>query len=486
MIAVRSVRTPPFFLVLLILALSAVLGCESGGPTALSVYIVSPTGDNPVEGIRRGDLTVRINQDGASETIEVEPIERGLFDLPVSIYSYAPDTWIQADADDLESEIVLLGATPHFPPYNYVELSLVIGPPDRCATLSTPDLPTALESPALVAFDDTIFVFGGVGSGETRPDEVHYFSAMTLTLDYPVQVLSLLADSPGLTQAVPLHTDPDRNRLALVVGESDAVIYDAAVSTMTGAVRDTEIDLHVGAGVDSTVLALGDDGAVVVGGTDSAGITFVNAMGVARSDVMSTSRRRPAVVRWGSGVLVAGGAAPGSALVEWLPIAGGAGMAARPDLAQRDGANLVLNTTNDAALLVYGRRSAGETDEGMLETESFVITGCPACVVAPGPDVASPRANAVAIRRPSLSAGSYDRDPSTIVLGGETGDVAAPEPTNAVDSITWSGREPTITASGALDRPRSGHTAVELANGVVLVAGGTDGTSLLDELEICF
>lgn len=75
-------------------------------------------------------------------------------------------------------------------------------------------------------------------------------------------------------------------------------------------------------------------------------------------------------------------------------------------------------------------------------------------------------------------------DGSWLIVGGTSGTLTGGEATDACELLDFAAQTP-FAATGMLDQARSGHASVLLADGTVLVAGGTgEGVNILDSAEI--
>lgn len=468
---------------LLSVSASVLMGCEGGGPTAMSVEIVDETGGNPVLDVARGTLTLRVAQDGATDVLELASISGGSFDLSLPIGSYAARTVIEATIED-DAGPTLVGATVPFVPLGYGRVRIVVGAPETCVALSSPHLPAPVESAGLALHGSNLLLFGGLASGETRRSDVHLLSPIELTLPTVPLEVATLAIPMGRTRALSLGTTAGRNNV-LIVSDTSNVVFDAS-RTVTGA-RDTLIE-GLAPSADSVLVALGDLGAAVVGTT---AITFVDPTGaITHTRALRFSRTGAAAARLGDGILVAGGGRTGDDVFEWHPAAQAAGsldeVAFGAGLAQRVSGSLAVSPTSDAAILLLGR----SPDDDTLVPGSLVVTGCPTrCTTeaGPDPDAAALRSGAIPVPRAALSAGDYERPATTLLVGGDT-DVGSDlgVPSGATTSVRWDGTTPVLAAERGLVTPRSGHAALALGASIVLVAGGTGPTRVLDDLELCF
>lgn len=466
----------------------AAIGCESSGATSLSVFVVDGRGENGVADIDSGDIDFRVRIVGGDTGRASDEIDSGEFDVPLPIPAYEAEMTIEVVVDATSPERSMVGATPIFAPVGHGELRIVVGEVGRCEPITTPDLPRAVASPGVTVFGGALVYFGGLDVTGDPGRTVHAFDPLSLTLIDVFNEPATLSTAVGAAQAVPLSARAtDTTTLLLVVGDTGSILFETG-QLVSGGTRDRTLAAHVGADETSTVLALGDFGAVIVGGSTQQ-LTWVSSAGVPLIGELATPRVRPAVVRFESGILVAGGNTVGTPLFEYFEINATAARDSFGDtLEPRDGATLAASPSGDAALLLFGRHPEDGTPEaGAFVDGGFVVTGCPAaCTATPFTgDVGTLRAGAEAVVRTSL----VDDETTTLVLGGEV-EAATPGETvatNLASVIAWSMDTPSVLPHTGLNRPRREHRAIPFAEGVVLVTAGrgVDGVPL-DDIELCF
>ncbi len=465
-----------------ILGLCAVLcGCGSDADAPLAVYVVDAEGGNPLAGLGAGRAHLTVDQGGSSVFDVQADVRGGAFDIAVPIASIVAATRIQMVLD-LEGG-QLLGATPSFIPLQYGMVRVVVGPPGRCAAVEEPRLPSARLDLAAVAVDSNALLFGGTSSDAVDSVghdlvaglsllELTYGEALAEETSAGVPLFPALPVSLRQTQAVRLP-DGDATAPILVLGETlggqaafvfDALAPETASPSLTG--------VHEGAGVLSTIVGLGADGAAIVGGAGGEGassVTWVQSPTSVSVSRLAVPRQRPAVAFVGGGLLVAGGQPEGAARLEFVPIRGDGQPVPAAGTGALDGALWVRDPARATALLVGGDDVGGST-----VTTTMLARGCPACVVSEGPRFDRARRGAAHAETPS----------GTWLLGGVQAD-GTPSP--HTDLVSVQSASASIDALGDLPTGRARASALPLASGVVLLVGGMNPSMTPERgLAICW
>jgi hypothetical protein len=462
--------------VLAALAVCAALpGCESRRADALVVQIIAPDETNPTAGRGPGTLRVRVDQNGVVRTAEAE-VRGETFDLVMPIASYVAPARIQAE---LELERGLsIGAVPFFLPIAAGFVRVVVGAPGTCAGLVEPRLADPRIDAALVGVDANLLLVGGTTAleGGIGHDRIGVLGAIHLTWEggYSEDILDRFTAPLRATRAARLGAT-DRI-LAISETRTDAVIYDLGLHA---APRETSVPLHPGAGAGSALADLGAEGiAIVGGGTEDApasAITWIDVRGTATTTALAIPRARPAAIRIGEGIVIAGGQSEGAPLFEYarlrdrgVPIAGTEGPTRRAPI-------LVRDPSARTALLLGGADASGLPD-----TRTWLVTGCPAaCSVVEGP----------AWERARLSPAIAETGRSTFLLGGTAVDPLSRTlgPSAAVDEVVIVGGAISLETFGDLDRPRERAAAAHLESGVVVVVGGrVEGGGGASTITLCW
>jgi hypothetical protein len=462
------------------------------------IHLVRADGGDPLVGILHGRVTIQVRQlDMAIATAEGTITREELDAIDVPITSFGIITRIEVTIEDntvlpAGEGPILFGASPPFAPIGVGDVSVVVGAPGTCEPLVAPQLSTDRAQPALVSLDANLFAIGGEESDGTGSTAVDQFSPVQLT-ETPV-----LAQPPAVTALGPggamrLGTDGTVGIIAiLALSEARGpVLYylDQAHAT------DRDVDLrdawstasvHLGAGPLSALVDLGDDpvtgGIAIVGGRQgdapSDGITWVDINGLATTSTLASARVRPAAVRIGDVLLIAGGQAEGEPLFETVSVLAGHAQGERIDdvAEQRFGPVLARDPGGNGAWLGFG-----EDADGVLLASTYAIAGCPsACRATPS----SP------LERPRRGFATALRSTETLVIGGADD---AGLSSSAIDRVRFASGVPIVEPLGELHTARQRPGATHVAQGVVLVAGGqvergggsTELRSLRD-FEICF
>lgn len=464
--------------------LAASCGAQNRPPYV--VGIVSSDGNDPIATISSGHVEISVRQLDMPIVMDDAPISGGALDaVDVGITSYGVITRIQVevfdDAADDPDVPVLIGATPPFVPLGYGFVRVVVGPPSRCEILSAPSLSSDRIAPNLVSVDSNLISIGGIESDEPTSGHVEVLSPVQLTyatapLEYPALAREIGPGGAMRLASSTMLVALDEIRAAVLYHLEDVTTRDVDLTEAT----DTN-DVHPGAGPQSTLVDLGGEGLAIVGGLQGdeavTGITWVDAVGRSSTSMLQVARSRPAAIRLGSHILVAGGQAAGQRPFELVAIAAGhAGVATFGDeTSTRFGGVLVVDSAAGRAWLGFGEDASG----ALLDT-TVRISGCPsACVATDDTPIALPRRGFAVARRST----------ETLILGGDVGDAASPVPSGAVDRVRFVSGAPVVEPLGALGAARDRPGAAEIGGGIVIVGGGQGvrpELRALRDLEICF
>jgi|GEM_PF-2492815 len=452
----------------ILLALSAVPGCESQARPPFLVRLVDGQGVNPVPDIE-ANLTVTVLQAIVGEDGDTTRIIDGTFELDVPIAAYDLNTALSARITPVgDSE--LIGATVAFAPFGYsTGVHIVMGRPGTCLPLTAPRLDGARLLPGLVLVRADLVGIGGARSGGTVRS-VDLYSPLNLTTDlFSGTIGDLASDGFGRTRTAKID-----DTLILAIDGSHAITYDAGGGSVVMA-RDTEITLHGGANTLSAIAELGDEGVAVVGGHDDddavPAISVVRSVTtVDRSHMLSFARAGASAARFGRGILVAGGQTDGEPLFEWISIDGTIDNVSFGDAEPaRSGGALVVSLGGASAFYYLGRAS-----DGSLPDTTYLISGCPAACIA---TVSTPALH------PRFEPAIAMRATAAVVLGGfDVGGFA----TATVEEVRFVGSSASVVALGDLSSARADTAVVTLGGGTVLVAGGQGTSNVLDSMELCF
>lgn len=439
--------------------LMCLAGCGKTTARYVSIAVVDRDGQSPpIRGA--GQVHFGVLQDGA-EIVETDGlIAGGKFDVSLGIESYGTPTRIQAE---LSSDTLrLFGSIPTFIPALTAGARIVVGEPGTCAPLSQPQLTLSRVDGAFVGVEANLFLLGGV-----RPDvdesvdvsEAIVGTSLTTASALTAEWIAPLASAPRQSRAIQLGVD----RIVLV-SEQAALRIDVLTPSVE------TLSVHSGANQNSALVATDAGVAIVGGGTESqpaSGITWVPYASGPTQTALAVPRFRPAA-GWVGGVLVvAGGQRSGES---------------RFEQAARQGDGVAFGDSTAALAEPIAVRDAAATRievlggtlaDGTVSGSSVAVLGCPACRVESGSAAFEPR------RRPMV----VETKGGTWLLGGEGSDGT---PLTIVERAIFDENGLQIYGQGPLDVARTGGSATELASGIVLVAGGTNGSVGLRTLTICW
>jgi hypothetical protein len=204
-------------------------------------------------------------------------------------------------------------------------------------------------------------------------------------------------------------------------------------------------------------------GALVIGGevdgapTDK--VSLIEADGSSRSLVLSVPRSGATSAAVGEDVLVVGGDDTGTAEILFTETATSELLEGVADGVRRGG--LLVSDLESRALLIGGVDGADA-----LRQDTLQFDGCSsACTSSAGPTWTTARRRAIL---PEYSA---------VVVGGEG--------SGAIEEVRWSGSSVSIEPLAELETPRAAAGAIVYESGAIVVAGGDDGQSELDDFEFC-
>lgn len=427
--------------------------CDQGSSNPVfQIEILDAEGKFPVQ---RGELTVRVMQEGEPLDCNGEPcradIVDGQFSLDMLPESIVDMTEIQVELVDDEGDR-WIGATPAFRPFGEKldlvgSVTAVVGPPSTCSVLSfdgytsgdPPELDPTRAHAAAVVRRNLVLLVGGERAEGRDDDRVTNFDQLLFDT-YP---LPALETAIGAARGLSLSED-----VSLVVGQ-DAYLFELTVSGPPG---PRAIALHGGAGFASALVSLGDERGVVIGGNGTRGVTDIGARGViGMGRQLAVARTFPAAAAMAEGVLVVGGHADGAASAEWLADdADGEPLALA--LPSASGGVLFPSPSGAAALWI------GYEEAGVISPQTRIVRGCPGdCRVEDGPAWERARAGFAAV---TTATGTL------WLVGGESG--------ANIDLVRWEGGTPRIEEGPELSAPRTDAAIFEHASGVVTIAGGRE------------
>jgi hypothetical protein len=458
------------------IGLVLLVGCEEAPrETARMVQIVDERGGNPVADLGPGELRIEIDQgDAAQRQTIVAPYRGGTFDITSPIRDYGLPTRLGVEIESDDSLAHRIGAVPAFVPIFVGFARVVMGEPLRCAGLAQPRLPEERLDLALVSQGATLWAIGGTNRGAST-DIPWSISAPQLTwadaIVDPTMIPGVAIDpfSPGLreSQAMLLGT----TGAILVLEQSRAFMWRPGEG-------ETPISLHDGAGSDSTLANLGNDGIAVVGGNDSAKISWVAINGTVSETRMTAERRSPAAAFVSGALVIAGGQEEGQSLIELAALgqdgvaidAGGTSARVAPVLVRDDSRRM--------AALMGGQDASGE-----FVREVWLVRSCPACEI-------ETLASEFDWAQPRLDSALVETLEGTWILGGMAADAC---PVGTPMCASRGADRVVVNADGVtfesmmLDVPRARASATELAQGIVVLLGGLDASGReVDHLTMCW
>lgn len=429
-------------------------GCE-GEPdgTVIDVEVVTAGGASPLEGTGVDHVSIRVRQgDRAPEEVAGEV--GASFDVRFPIVDFLSP--VRAEVTLRGPGVTLHGAPPTFLVAETVGLLRIpVGAPGTCEVLAGATLEHERAEAAASRLGTFALVVGGEARDGPAPD-AEFLDLLSLGV------------SPGRVELDPIG--PARaaafsgSRVVVLSRDGAPVAVDLADADS----RVAPLSLHDRAGDGSSVLSLGDRGAVVVGGgsaeAPSDGVSWIRVDGEVVSSTLAVARHRPALVELEGSVLVAGGAAEGEPAAERLPFRGsGEAIAAVAD-APRFGAHAF---GRDPVVVV-----GGLDPDGAPRADTLVLRGCPAdCRAAPGPTWETPRTLVSAVVTPD---GGW-------LVGGEDAD----GPSAVVTRVTTDGA-PALVEGLELSAPRAAPAALSIQAGLVYVVGGRDAAGPRRDVEVCF
>lgn len=458
---------------MLLLLLAA---CEGSGDRVITVELIDPgTGGNPALGVVSGTVTVEVREGGELRTCDGEPcaaaIERGEFTLELPLGSFETLSRVQGRIEG--GPEVLVGAAP---PFGFDEFfgsgqtveTLAVRIPmlelgaARCTPFEAPNVSVGglpvMSAPrrgAGVAVRRNIALVVGGLEAAGPSERVDFFDHAAAEMRPPLDPVSPMGPTRGLTMSA------DES---LFVGGSAFRFRRAQM----GPPSAVSVALHPGASGLSALVAT-ESAFAVVGGQSSDGLSWLELTGggvaVDAEHRLAAPRTDPAAAPLpGGDLLVLGGAEAGMPTAELVP-AGGDGEPASFAADVPQGRGGWLHPSPDGARFLWVGRVL---EDGTVATDTVLLTGCPDCSVAPGPEWARARAEA---------SGTTTEAGVLWIVGGVG--------STSTDRVSWVGAAPAIEPGPELTHPRAGASVVEHASGVVAVFGGHDGDGLRDDLELC-
>ena len=293
-------------------------------------------------------------------------------------------------------------------------------------------------------------IAGGIAASEG--DQVEFFDA--LQWESRPFAEDLVLSELGETRAASI----DEGEILVLSADAVPFVFDMLDP------RDPKpVVLHTGAGPRSALVSVPGAGAMVIGGEiggeAQSGISLVAPGGTVTSLQLSVPRSGPSAVALGSDVLIVGGNAEGNAELLRESSTEGQPIASVADGVREGG--LLVGDGQSRALWM-----GGEGSGGALREDTVRFDGCPSdCVSSAGPSWTTARTGALQLAQ------------SALVIGGEGSQL--------VEEVRWSGGDVEIRTLAELNVPRAGAGGILFESGIFVVAGGDDGTSTRDDMELC-
>lgn len=440
--------------------LPLVVSC-SDAPTLpdLDVAVVDAVGGSPLEG--RAITSIRaLHREALGDFLETtSAVEDGTFELVLPVTDFAAVSELRVELRSAGG-VELVGSTPSFYPGEGSSVRIVVGAPGTCDVVTASQLPIERKGFGTAALGTFALLIGGIEpSGSSERIGWH-----DLLLHGPGSVTFDLPETPGRSRAAAVS----RTR-ALVISEgASPFLYDLYAQSSP---REA-VTLHTGARNATTVLAMGDTRAIVIGGTHEgasvAGVSIVDEQARVAQGSLSAARTDRVATYAGGAVYVVsrdGGAATLERIVASEdPTAAPAITTLVPsfDDGVRLGGALFFDAAGNEGLLV-----GGEDGVGAPRTDTVRFSGCPnACVLSPGPTWTSAR----------LSPMTH---PDGFLVGGEG-------PSALVDRVVFGSGGPTIVALGPLENARYDGGLLVHPSGALIVFGGEGTSGIRRDVEMCF
>jgi hypothetical protein len=291
------------------------------------------------------------------------------------------------------------------------------------------------------------------GTSPSEQEQVEFFDALEwesrpFSEDFALSEL-------GETRAASI----DEGKILVLPADAGPFVFDM----LDASNRVTTVVLHAGAGPRSALVSVPGVGAMViggeVGGQPQSAVSLVEPDGSITSLELSEPRSAPGATALGADVLVVGGNVAGNAELLRDGSATGQPVASVMDGVRVDG--FLVGDGASRALWMGGRDGTGA-----LRQDTVRFVGCPdSCASGPGPDWTTARTEVLQLSQSSL------------IIGGQG--------SRLVEEVVWDADEAQIQALLQLDVPRAGPGGILLESGAFVVAGGDDGTQILDDMEFC-
>jgi hypothetical protein len=411
--------------------------------------IVDGSNGNPAAGTDADTLRIAIAE-GETPVREFEyPIVDGEFDVSFEFASFSSITRLRVELEGPSTELIT--APPAFVPSASAGfLRVVTAPPSSCEPVTF----NALEAPRAGFGMVQSGTFALVVGGTTPSDEqIEFFDALEwesrlFEADFSLSFL-------GETRAATIG----EGKILVLPADASPFIFDMLDVTQ----RITSVVLHSGAGPQSALVSIPGVGAMVIGGdaggAPRAGVSLVEPDDSVTSLQLSVPRSGAVATALGEDVLVVGGDAAGDAEILLAGSSTGQPIAGVAD-GVRNGALLVGDGETRALLL------GGTDDSGSLRQDTLRFDGCPgSCASSAGPAWGTARLRAVVPEQTAL------------IVGGEASQL--------VEEVEWSGDTVGIESVLELDVPRAAAGAIVYESGLLVVAGGDDGTGPREDFELC-
>ncbi len=473
-----SARTPA------VLSMCLLAACNDGGQAGIiQMSIVDADGNNPVQDVSEGTLTVYVRHDEQLLDCGGNPcssaIQDGEYQLDLPLASFVGRTSVEVELESANGDR-WIGALPTFQPgIEGVDSTgaarIIVGPPHEgasstCRTLTLdglvhttqPEISPARRDGAAVVRRNVTIIAGGLVADDAPDDHVDRFDELLIDR----AGLDTWERSADVGRARGLAINED---VSLVIGDESAWRFVLAARGHAGPAVEEITSLLPGTSSQSALVGY-TNGAAIIGGDQLDSVQWIDLNGARSGESMlATARTRPAAALLSNGILVAGGNEAGMSTAEWVALGDNGDAIANDTLPLARGGYLLPSPDGTAAIWI------GFEVDGAPSSETYVFRGCPtSCSVSVG-DLTWDRARAETTGVATAAGALW-------LIGGA--DDAGP--VTDVDIVRWSGGAPVIEPGPALEHPRAGAIAFEHAAGIVTVTGGLGDAGLRGDFEMCF
>lgn len=418
----------------------------------VNVAIVDGSGGNPVAGTDADILRIDFVQEGLDPAEFEFPIVDGSFDVSIEFLSLTATTRLRVEVSGPTTN--LLSAPPAFATAEGF-VRLVAAEPSSCELVTFETIGVPRSSLGIVRAGTFVFLAGGT---QSQTDQLGFFDIL--------QWLAVGEDGfepPELPVLGPTRAALVEENVFFVLPESSAPFLFNLDPDTEEDERVVDVVLHPGAGPSSALVSVPDRGAMVIGGglgdTAQSGVSLVRANGTVQFLSLSEPRSGAVATVFGRDVLVVGGDPVGNAELLVDGRSTGEPVTGLSDGARSNG--IIVGDGESRALLLGGSDALGT-----VRQDTVFFTGCPtACAQQAGPAWTDARLEV------SQPVGSQ------LLIGGAN--------STLVDEVQFEGGDVEVAALLRLQIPRAAAAGILLESGAFIVAGGTDGSTIRNDLEFC-